>query len=147
MLEKIKKMLFSFYDKNDKIWLFFSLYDANNTLILSNGTLVTDKAMNDLVDILYHAIIEKQTNIKTIAVDIVKEVQLKPDIANLINLSPKDYGIFVLNKETQKTAVILPNMQGVDTMQVALAMIKQKHGLSGNVEISTFTTRRIAFSV
>jgi len=103
--------------------------------------------MNDLVDILYHAIIEKQTNVKTIAIDIVKEVQLKPDIANLINLSPKDYGIFVLNKETQKTAVILPNMQGVDTMQVALAMIKQKHGLSGNVEISTFTTRRIAFSV
>jgi hypothetical protein len=47
--------------------------------------------MNDLVDILYHAIIEKQTNTKTIAIDIVKEIQLKPDVANLINLSPKEY--------------------------------------------------------
>ena len=147
MLDKIKKMLFSFYDKNDKIWLFFSLYDANNALILSNGTLVTDKSMNDLVDILYHSILEKQTNVHTIAIDVVKEVQLKPDMANLMNLSPKEYGIFAINKETQKTAIILPNMQGVETIQVALAMIKQKYDLSGNVEISTFTTRRIAFTV
>ncbi|MEI6426500.1 MAG: hypothetical protein WCO66_04065 [Candidatus Absconditabacteria bacterium] len=147
MLDKIKKMLFSFYDKNDKIGLFFSLYDANNALILSSGTLVTDKSMNDLVDILYHSILEKQTNVHTVTIDIVKEVQLKPDMANLMNLSPKEYGIFAINKESQKTGVILPNMQGVDTIQVALALIKQKHDLSGNVEISTFTTRRIAFTV
>jgi hypothetical protein len=35
----------------------------------------------------------------------------------------------------------------VEDMQTALAMIKQKNGLTGNVEISTFTTRRIAFTV
>ena len=103
--------------------------------------------MEELVDILYHAILEKQTNIHTIAIDIVKEIQVKPDIANLMNLSPKEYGIFAINKETKKTGIILPNIEWVETMQTALGLMKQKHDLSGNVEISTFTTRRIAFTV
>lgn len=147
MLDKIKQNLFSFYDKNDKVWLFFSLYDANNALLLSSWTLLTDKPMGDLVGILYHSLLEKQTTAKIVAIDVVKEIQLKPDITNLLTLSPKEYWVFAINPQTQKTAVILPNMQWVDSMQTALALMKQKNDLSGNVEISTFTTRRIAFAI
>ena len=147
MLDKIKQKLFSFYDKNDKIWLFFSLYDTNNVLLLSNGVLMTDKNMNDLIDILYHAILEKQTNVHTVAIDIVKEIQLKPDVNALITLPTKEYWVFAINKETNQTGIILPNTQWVENMQTALGLIKQKNGLSGNVELSTFTTRRVAFTV
>lgn len=147
MLDRIKSKLFSFYDKNDKIGLFFSLYDNNNVLLISHGTLITDKSMNDLIDVLYHAIVEKETKTETIAIDIVREIQLKIDIANFMSLSPKEFWVFAVNKETQKTGVVLPNIKGVEDMQTALALMKQKHGLSWNVEISTFTTRRIAFTV
>lgn len=147
MLDKIKNKLFSFYDKNDKIWLFFSLYDQNNVLLGSHGTLITDKNMNELIDILYHAIVEKETKTHTIAIDIVKEIQVKVDIGTFMSLSPKEFWVFAINTETQKSGVILPNIEGVENMQTALALMKQKHGLSWNVEISTFTTRRVAFTV
>jgi hypothetical protein len=47
--------------------------------------------MGDLVGILYHSLLEKQTTAKIVAIDVVKEIQLKPDITNLLTLSPKEY--------------------------------------------------------
>ena len=147
MLDLIKTKLLSFYDKSDKLWLFFSLFDANNKLLISNWVLITDKTLPELVEILYHALfekLEKQTH--TIAIDVVKEIQLQPDIQKLLTLSPKDYWIFVINKQTNVSWVILPNTEWIADIKSALAILKQKYGLAGNVEISTFTTRRIAFN-
>jgi len=148
MLDLIKTKLLSFYDKTDKFWLFFSLFDANNNLLLSNGVLTTDKPLPELVEILYHAILEKiEKQTKVIAIDVVKEVQLQPDIQKLLTLSTKDYWIFVINRQTNISWVVLPDTQGITDIKWALALIKQKYGLAGNVEISTLTTRRIAFQI
>ena len=146
MLELIKTKLLSFYDKGDKIWLFFSLFDTNNNLLLSNGVLTTNKPLGELVEILYHALLEQQEkNTAIIAIDIVKEIQLQPDIQKLLTLSPKENGIFVINKQTNVSGVVLPDTEGISDIRAALALLKQKYGLTWNVEISTFTTRRIAF--
>ena len=147
MLDKIKTKLLEFYHKEDKLWLFFSLFDIQNKLILSNGVLTTDKFLPDLVDILYHAILEKQTNVHIVTIDIVKEIQIQPDIQKLLTLPAKEYGIFAVNRQTNISWVVLPDTQWVPDTKTALALLKQKYGLSGNVEISTFTTRRIAFEV
>ncbi len=146
MLEQIKTKLLSFYNKTDKIWLFFSLFDVNNNLILSNGVLTTDKTLTELIEILYHALLKNvEKNVSIITIDIVKEIQIQQDIQKLLTLSPKDYGIFVINKQTNISGIVLPNTQWIIDIKWALALIKQKYGLGGNVEISTFTTRRIAF--
>ncbi len=147
MLDKIKTKLLEFYHKEDKIWLFFSLFDLQNKLILSNGVLTTDKTLPELIEILYHSLLEKQTNPHILVIDVVKEIQAQPDIQKLITLSAKDYGIFVINRQTNVSGVVLPDTQWIPDIKSALATIKQKYGLSGNVEISTFTTRRIAFEV
>lgn len=148
MLELIKTKLLSFYDKTDKLWLFFSLFDANNNLLLSNWVLVTNKPLPELVEIIYHALlskVEKQT--KAIAIDIVKEINLQPDIQKLLTFSTKEYWIFVINKQTNISGVVLPDTEWIADIRWALALLKQKYGLSGNVEISSFTTRRIAFQI
>jgi len=147
MLEKIKTKLLEFYHKEDKIWLFFSLFDKSNNLILSNGVLTTDKTLPDLIEIIYHAILEKQQWAHIVAIDVVKEIQAQPDIQKLLWLSSKDYGIFAINKETNSSWVILPDTQWIIDTKTALWILKQKYGLSGNVEIFTFTTRRIAFEI
>jgi frataxin-like iron-binding protein CyaY len=68
----------------------------------------------ELVEILYHAILEKvEKNTKVIAIDIVKDIQLQPDIQKLLTLSPKDYGIFMINRQTNISGVVLPDTQGI----------------------------------
>ncbi|MDD3263132.1 MAG: hypothetical protein PHR61_04830 [Candidatus Absconditabacteria bacterium] len=148
MLDIIKTKLLSFYNKTDKLGLFFSLFDANNNLLLSNGVLTTDKPLPELVEILYHALLEKvEKSTKVIAIDIVKDIQLQPDIQKLLTLSPKDYGIFMINRQTNISGVVLPDTQGITDIKGALGLLKQKYNLTGNVEISSFTTRRIAFQI
>ena len=147
MLEKIKQKLLEFYHKEDKFWLFFSLFDVQNKLLISNGVVTTDKPLEELIDILYHAFLEKQANAHIIVIDIIKEIQVQPDIQKLLTLSAKDYGIFAINKETNISGIVLPDTAGVPDIKTALWLLKQKYNLSGNVEISTFTTRRIAFEV
>jgi len=59
MIEKIKSELFKKY-KNDEIrGMFFSLFDAKNNLLFSNGVLKTDKTMDKLVDTLYYGLMDK----------------------------------------------------------------------------------------
>jgi hypothetical protein len=146
MLEIIKTKLLDFYDKKDKLWLFFSLFDKDNNLIVSHGVLTTDKPIPELVDILYHAILEKhEKETYIITIDIVKEIQAQPDIQKLLTLSSKEYGIFVINKQTNISGVMLPDIKGVKDIKDAISALKIKYGLGGNVEVSSFTTRRMAF--
>lgn len=60
MLEAIKTKLFEKYDKNDSKGLFFSLFDKDGNLLVSNGVLQTDKNMNDLVEIISAGILDKE---------------------------------------------------------------------------------------
>ena len=147
MLEKIKSKLLEFYNKEDKIWLFFSIFDKNNKLLISNWVLTTDKPIVELIEILYHAILEKQTWAHTIAIDIIKEIKQEPDIQKILSLNTKDYWIFAMNKENNTSWVILPNTAWINDSKTALWVLKEKYKLSWNVEVYSFTSRRIAFEI
>lgn len=147
MLEKIKTKLFEKYKKEESRWLFFSLFDKDGNLLISNGVLQTDKNMNDLVEIISAGILDKEKWAASAAVDVVTEVNQESDMTKLMWLSTKDYGVFLINNETQKSWIILPNMKGVNDVKTALGLIKQKYQVSGNVLIYVFKTERMAFSL
>ena len=75
MLEEIKKLIYSKYKPEDKIWLFFSLFDEKWTLLISNGVLTTDKTLEDMINLLYNWILSKQeSKTKHIIIDVVNEI-------------------------------------------------------------------------
>jgi len=154
MLEKIKTKLWEKYDKKDVRWIFFSLFDKDGNLLISHGVLETDKPLNDLIDIVYAGILEKEKNAVSVAFDLVTEVNQESDMTKLMWLSTKDYGVFLINNDhdpatlgTQKSWIILPNMKGVNDIKTALGLIKQKYQVSGNVLIYVFKTERMAFGL
>lgn len=147
MLEKIKTKLFEKYKKEESKWLFFSLFDKDGNLLTSNGVLQTDKNMWDLVDIISAGILDKEKWAVSVAVDVVGEVTQETDMAKLMWLSPKEYGVFLINHDTQKSWIILPKMKWVNDVKTALGLIKQKYQVSGNVMIYVFKTERMAFGL
>ena len=147
MLEEIKKLIYTKYGANDKVWLFFSLFDEKNVLIASNGVLETDKPLDALIDLLYTGMIKKQElKAKNLIFDVVTSLQPQSDVSAFLKLSPKEYGILLTATTDGKSGVLLPDTKGIDTMQQALSAIKQKYQLSGNVAISTFQTERLVLS-
>ena len=60
MIEEIKKLIYTKYKPEDKIWLFFSLFDEKWDLLISNGVLITDKTMEETTNLLYNWILKKQ---------------------------------------------------------------------------------------
>lgn len=147
MLDTIKTKVFEKYKKEDSKGIFFSLFDKNNVLLASTWVLQTDKTLWDLIDIIYAGLLDKEKNVTSVAVDIVTEVTQESDMQKLLGLSTKDYGVFLINNETQKSGVILPNLSGVTDIKTALWLIKQKYGVNGNVLIYIFKTDRFAFEV
>ncbi|MDD2536955.1 MAG: hypothetical protein PHU61_00450 [Candidatus Absconditabacteria bacterium] len=144
MLEAIKKLIYSKYGANDRVGLFYSLFDQKGILLDSHGVVETDKNLDALIDLLYTGMIKKQElKVKKMAFDIVSELKPQQDVAAFLQLSPKEYGIVLVSVSGGKSGVLLPNTAGIETMQQALAAIKTKHQLSGNVSISTFKTDRL----
>jgi uncharacterized membrane protein len=109
--------------------------------------LETDKSLDALIDLLYNGMIKKQElKVKNAVFDIVKTVQAQNDVATFLKLSPKEWGILLTSVVDGKSGVLLPDTKGIETMQQALASIKQKYQLSGNVAISVFQTERVVLS-
>jgi len=142
MLEQIKKAIFAKYKETDILWVFVSSYDKNWNLISSNGSLSPDKNMLQLVELLYHGIVEWEKDVKNIAIDVVTETQKEGNMQELMKLSPNEYGFCLIAADGKKSGVILPNTQWVTNAQQALVLIKQKYGLTGNVTIYIFKTER-----
>ena len=67
MIEIIKEKISKNYNLDENKWFFVSCFDINNNLILSNWVLITDKSLNKVIDMIYHWLIEKNNNIKTIS--------------------------------------------------------------------------------
>jgi len=144
MLEALQSALFSKYPKTDLKGLFISTFDPNGSLISSNGVLEADKPLDQLLELLYHGIIEKEQNIKTMILDIVTSVREEKNMQELAQLSPKQYGISLASQQDpSKSGILLPDTKGVETIKQALLLIKQKHTLEGKVSIYTFTTERL----
>lgn len=144
MLEEIKKLIYSKYKPEDKIWLFFSLFDERWNLLISNGVLSTDKTLDELIKLLYNWILKKQeSKTKHIIIDIVNQVIEQKDATAFLNMDPKINWVFLAETKWEKTWVMLPNMKWITSMKQVIAGIKQKYQLQWDVTISTFTINEL----
>lgn len=143
MLETIKTKILEKYKADEKRGLFFSLFDENNTLLTSNGVLATDKPLDQLIDLLYHGIVEKYPNCTYIVADFPWTLKLQKDAATLLNSSVTEQGICLISSDDTKSGVLLPGTPGIIDMKTAIGLVKEKFGLTGNVQIYTFTSDKI----
>jgi len=141
MLEKIKEAVFAKYKKEDTYWIFLSVFDENNNLLMSNWALYTDKVLDSILDTLYHWLVEKHTNISYIVVDIVTKEEELTDWDNLNEISLDKYWIALITG--WKYWATLPNTQWINNITDALKAIKQKNWLEWNAKIIKFQTDRI----
>lgn len=144
MLEEIKKLIYTKYKPEDKIWLFFSLFDEKWTLLISNGVLTTDKTLEEMINLLYKWILSKQeSKTKHIIIDIINWITEQKDITAFLNMDPKTNWVLLTETTGNKTWVILPNMKWITSMKQAIAWIKQKYQLQWDVTISTFSVNEL----
>ncbi len=144
MLEEIKKLIYSKYKSEDKIWLFFSLFDEKENLLISNGVLTTDKTLEEMINLLYNWILKAQeSKTKHIIIDVVNEIVEQKDVATFLNMDPKINWVFLAETTWEKTGLILPNTKWITSMKQAIAWIKSKYQLQWDVTISTFTVNEL----
>ena len=140
MLEEIKKLIYSKYKPEDKIWLFFSLFDENWNLLISNGVLTTDKTLEDMINLLYNWILKKsESKTKHIIIDVINQITEQKDVNAFLNMDPKTNWVLLTETQWNKTWLILPNTKWITSMKQAIAWIKSKYQLQWDVTISTFT--------
>lgn len=140
MLEKIKELIYSKYKPEDKIWLFFSLFDENWNLLISNGVLNTDKTLEDMINLLYNWILKKsESKTKHIIIDVINQITEQKDANAFLNMDPKTNWVLLTETQWNKTWLILPNTKWITSMKQAIAWIKSKYQLEWDVTISTFT--------
>ena len=144
MLEEIKKLIYSKYKPEDKIWLFFSLFNSTWDLLISNGVLTTDKTLEEMINLLYNWILKKQEGkTKHIIIDVVNEIVEQKDVAAFLNMDPKTNWVLLAETTWDKTGLILPNTKWITSMKQAVAWIKSKYQLKWDVTISTFTVNEL----
>ena len=144
MLEEIKKLIYSKYKAEDKIWVFFSLFDEKWNLITSNWVLTTDKTLEEMINLLYNWIIKKEeTKAKHVIIDIVNEITEQKDVNAFLQMDPKTNWVLLSETKGDKTWVMLPNMRWITSMKQAIAWIKSKYQLQWDATISTFTVTEL----
>ena len=141
MLEKIKEAVFAKYKKEDCKWIFLSVFDENNKLLMSNGAFYTDKVLDNILDTLYHGLVEKYKNVAYIMVDIIVDEEEITDVSKINEISLQEYWLAVIAGD--KYWVMLPDTAWVTDVTQALQLIKQKDSLQWNAKVIKFHTDRI----
>ena len=141
MLEKIKEAVFAEYKKEDCKWVFISVFDENNKLLMSNWALYTDKVLDNILDTLYHWLVEKYKNVAYIVVDIITDEEEITDVSKINEISLQEYWLAVIAGD--KYWVMLPDTAWVLNVTQAVQLIKQKDSLQWNAKIVKFHTDRI----
>lgn len=144
MLEKIKEAVFAKYKKEDIFWVFLSVFDGNNKLLMSNGAFYTDKVLDGILDTLYHWLVEKYKNISYVVVDVITDEEEITDISKINEIPLQEFWIAVMAGD--KYWVVLPDTAWVQNATHALQLIKQKDNLEWNARILKFHTDRIVCS-
>ena len=142
MLEKIKEIVFSKYSKTDIKGLFISVFDEKNDMLMSNGVAYTDKPLEQLIETLFHWLVEKHNNIGHIIVDIVTDIQKIIDLNEIPNISLQEYGLILSTKD--KSGILLPDTKWIINISQALKTIKEKNRLDWNAQITKFKTDRFS---
>lgn len=141
MLEKIKQVLFQKYPKTDLRWVFLSSFGEYNQILDSTWVVYADKSLEDILETIYHGVIEKRQWVKFVVLDVVTEYREIMDLSEMQNLSVKDYGVIVV--EDNKSGAILPNTKWVTDLSQCIQLIESKNWLSWNAKIVVFKTDRI----
>ena len=144
MLEKIKQVLFQKYPKTDLRWVFLSSFGENNQILDSTWVVYADKSLEDILETIYHGVIEKRQWVKFVVLDVVTEYREIMDLSEMQNLSVKDYGVIVV--EDNKSWAILPNTKWVTDLSQCIQLIESKNWLSWDAKIVVFQTDRIVVS-
>ncbi len=142
MLDKIKEAIFKKYKKTDNKWLFISAFDDKNTLLMSNGVISSDKELEQLIDTIYHWLVEKHKDIANILVDVVSEIQEVTDMKEIQSISLAEYWLVLT--AWAKAGVLLPDTTGIINIAIALKTIKEKNWLEWNANITKFKTDRFS---
>ena len=141
MLEKIKEAVFAKYKKEDIYWVFISVFDENNKLLMSNWVLYTDKVLDNILDTLYHWLVEKYKDISYVVIDVVLDEEEIFDVSKINEISLQEYWIAVIAWD--QYGVVLPNTVWVTNVTQALQIAKQKDSLQWNAKLVKFHTDRI----
>ena len=108
---------------------------------MSNGSFYTDKVLDNILDTLYHGLVEKYKNIAYIVMDIITDEEEITDISKINEISLQEFWIAVIAGD--KYWVMLPNTEWVTNVTQAIQLIKQKDSLQWNAKIIKFHTDRI----
>lgn len=75
----------------------------------------------------------------SISVDILSPMER---IENESNLNPKKYGVYI--RSGSRSGLLLPDLEGVNSVEDQLSIVRQKAGIAGNepVELYRFTVSR-----
>jgi hypothetical protein len=144
MLDKTKQSIFQKYKKDDIKWLFFSVFSQKWNLLLSNWVFYSDKTLEELINTLFHWLIEKHKNIWNIVIDIIKDYKEIQNLQEIQKVSTKEYWILLTTEN--KSGIILPDTKWVESIQQAIKITKEKNWLEWNAKIITFTTDRFAIN-
>ena len=145
MLSAIRKNVFAEFKKSDIHWAFLSIFDKNNNLLMSNGSIMTDKNLNSFIETLYKwTMQEHEKKIDLVVCDIVTDINQETDMQKIISTDMSEFGVFIWTIDSTASGVILPNTEGIADMKQALSILRKKHSwITGNINVSLFKTRRI----
>lgn len=143
MLERIKQSIFRQFNPEEKKGVFFSWYDAAQTLIFSEGVVQTDKPLRQIIETVYTEFVQARLNeVRYLVADVVSEIIELGNQEEIFKLSPQEFGFVVVDIDDGKTGVMLPNVSGATDVKTVLFAIRQKYGTHGKVELYAFRTER-----
>lgn len=146
MIEKIKEAISKKHSLQEVKGIFFSCFDANNTLIVSSGVAVTDKPLDKVIEMIYHGLIESHQNIQHIICDVIEELIPASSMEEIMAIDIHQYWFCITTTDHSKSGIILPSTAGIQNASEALSLLKEKHKLSGNIIIYKFVTTRLLIS-
>ena len=143
MLDRIKNTIFEKFWSEEKKWVFFSGYDSAKNLLFSHGVVHTDKSLRNVLEDVYKTHVQARLDeARYLAIDVMLDIIEITNQDDIRDLSPKEFGFLVVDKEDETTGIMLPNTTWVDDVKTVLYTIKQKYGIHGKVTIYAFRTER-----
>lgn len=143
MLERLKQIVAQHIALSETKGIFLSGFSTQGDLLVSSGVLTTDKSIGQVIDMLYHGLLEWQKNIDHIIVDIIQAVETVTSPELLSSLNMQTHGIALTSIDHTKSGVMLPATMGVNSAGEALSLLKKKHNIEWNIVMYTFTTMRL----
>jgi hypothetical protein len=144
MIDKIKQTLFKRYTSEEKKGLFITWFWKNKNVLVSQGVVVTDKPIRELVEILYNTHVAPIINeVFFVSIDVVTDLIEVAEPVEVLTKSPEEWWFIVSAVQSDKSGVILPAMEWLTDAKSALFYIKKKYGIDGNVDVAIFRTQRI----